>query len=430
MVLVKPNFFQSVIYTILLYCMLFTAPFKIGGFPFNGFLALRLVAFAYILFNWKTFLCFYRMFHKEISIIAIVVVYSLFIGFLRDETSIILSDLSSLFTIIIVPFFLIDYGRKIGVDSTDGIVKYMLIATLVASSTSIAALIFPGVDNFIRNVVIQMDRDNFLLGNESRGFGWGGALTSEYAYVLAIMCGVGLFYNKRGSWFKFVLPFVLIASIINARTGFIIAVLGLAVYFINVRKLWISVLILFISVLFYTYMYDVLAFVLKGRAEAYRWVTEFFENAEDFANGEIAAGNMEILLKSHIWFPQTVSGWIFGEGVDLFGSVNIYGRTIHSDIGFIRQLFYGGLIYCSLLYYLLIHVVRRLRKRNQKSLSLFVLLSFFIINFKNVFLLNTFSFGAFMLLYYAIYILGCEQYPYPKHPLPSYRKGKLYKIQN
>lgn len=398
--------------------MLYTAPFTLGGVRFSGFLALRLISILYVLLNFKEFRCFCKMFSKEMLLMLLIVGYSMFRSLLGD-ISLGVKDVSGLFTLVVMPFFLISLGRKIGIDSIERLVRYLLIATTFAVATSIVAFLVPPVHVFFRDVLIQIQEDDYLFENAFRGFGWGGGLTSEYAFVMAIMTVVGLIYNYKNKWFVLVVPFALIATLLNARTGFIIIIMGIIVYLIRSRRIGLSIAIIIIGIIVYSNISDIILLIFGEQENTYLWINGFIEYTNDYAHGDVSSGALSVLLSEMIWFPNNLVGWLLGEGISLFHGSQIYGYMMSSDIGFINQLFQGGLIYCALLYYLVLIICKRLKIRNQDILYLFVLLSFFIINFKGSFLFNTFSFGTIMLLYYGIYIFGSAQYKYPSHPIIS-----------
>ena len=139
---------------------------------------------------------------------------------------------------------------------------------------------------------------------------------------------------------------------------------------------------------------------MTGHNDAARqWILDGYYTVQDYSNGDYSSGVLGTLF-DEIYFPDTVFAWIIGYGESLFSSNSF---KIHSDIGFINQLFYGGLIYCGMLYTLVGRICRRIRRYYLKILSLFILSAFFIINFKGDFVFNTPSFGLTMLLYYTIF---------------------------
>ena len=79
-----------------------------------------------------------------------------------------------------------------------------------------------------------------------------------------------------------------------------------------------------------------------------------------------------------IIFPDTIFGMIFGTGKD------IYRATVHrSDIGYVQQIYFGGLVYLCLLlfaYYLIIK--KYFRAIRNKNIVIAIVLVILIANYK------------------------------------------------
>lgn len=76
---------------------------------------------------------------------------------------------------------------------------------------------------------------------------------------------------------------------------------------------------------------------------------------------DVQSSNIEI-LQNMIVYPSDLGEWIFGKGESIFG---ISGQN--SDIGYIIQLNYGGIIYCILLAFFFFLIVYRLFKMGIKK---------------------------------------------------------------
>ena len=140
----------------------------------------------------------------------------------------------------------------------------------------------------------------------------------------------------------------------------------------------------------------------------------------DIISGKGSSGTLNSLLKYHLFFPQELFGILFGEAKYVFGS----GSTIHhSDIGYIRLLFYGGIFYSLLKYgsFTLLFFKSILLKKKEKYVVIFLLLIFvgmMVAQFKG----NIFSSNPAFRLVFFIFIFTLVE----KKLKPSFKNKKNY----
>jgi hypothetical protein len=91
-------------------------------------------------------------------------------------------------------------------------------------------------------------------------------------------------------------------------------------------------------------------------------------------------GTVDALTGSFIVWPEGID-WIFGSGE------NIFNRSYRpSDEGWFIDLNWGGLVYCILLYNIVVMYVRQLKWKRDKKFILFFIFAFLIINTKGKFI--------------------------------------------
>ncbi len=406
----SPSIWQKSFFVILLYSTIFSPPLAIGGVHFYFGWLLWPISLWYLLNNRKEFSRFRKCFSTEILLIILIMAYSLFRGLLGGDLNLAINDLMGAMSLILIPFFYLGYGKKIGIDSVDDLTKYILIAVTLGVSSTILALLIPSVDDFIRNVFIQYREGE--LGNELkfRGFGLGSNMTSFYSFCIGMAVVFSFIYGKREKWFKWIILFALIACLVNARTGAIVAIIGIFIYFLFSKNYIGLIVASIVGVILYIYIYDILGFFLGE--ESMEWIGVFLDQMEAMVSGDTSEGGLDYFTQDMAISPHSIMGWIFGYGISPFGGATIEGKYYFSDMGFVIQLFYGGLIFCVLLYSLVLKICFRLWKIKQKSFSVFLLATFLIINFKGRFLFATPGFALALLLFYAVASLGSKQQPY------------------
>ena len=275
--------------------------------------------------------------------------------------------------------------------------------------------------SFIRNVFIQYREEE--LGNilKFRGFGLGSGMTSFYPFCIGMIIVFSFIYGKNEKWFKWIIIFALIACLVNARTGVLVAIVGILIHYMFSKQYLNFIIITVIGIIGYVYIYDILSLFLSE--ESVDWIGVFINQMEAMASGDTSEGGLDYFTQDMAITPDSTMGWIYGYGISPFGGATINGKYYFSDMGFVIQLFYGGIIYCTLLYLLVLRVCIRLWGMRQKTFSIFLFVTFLIINFKGRFVFATPGFALSLLLYYAVAIYGSIQNPYyPKNNVIRLKK--------
>lgn len=175
-------------------------------------------------------------------------------------------------------------------------------------------------------------------------------LSSDYTYATPIFHGfvavVMMLFAIEYHW-KYILyiPFVIIAIMLNGRTGIIIFLVGLSlIIFSYLRKtnkiikvLFYAFVLLFVGILGFT-------FLEKLAPSTYTWIINGIKEITGFLldgekNGTIAA------LDNAFYFPKGIYFYI-GEGHRVYRQ----SGYVHSDIGYVNDMFLGGVIYIVVLY--------------------------------------------------------------------------------
>lgn len=213
---------------------------------------------------------------------------------------------------------------------------------LSSISITLLCIIFPSLNYYIKNVLtIQPDVLNEMF---FRGFGLSGSLTSGYGTVLVVFI-VFLFYN---GYFKnkvnyLIVPLALIAMIVNARTALIAALACIMLRFMFNPQKGAKILMVVLVLLTLIPSIEDLPFLSY---ETKWYIQEFFYEIQDMFMGTSNASynTSEVLFERMLVWPRNLFEWILGRGYNLFADANE-----ETDIGFLRQLNYGGLIYLILI---------------------------------------------------------------------------------
>lgn len=271
---------------------------------------------------------------------------------------------------ILITYFL----SVIIVKNNINIVTILLSASSVAATISCLCLFVPVFDSFIRTIQIEYTEVNSQI--VFRAYGLAQGLNFDYGVIQGLIFGIGLFNLKSNRWYILFIPFVIISILINARTGFIVVILAIVSYFISnksYKSLLAGFLIFSLLGLTYKSLKDLIP------TDTYLWIEEFFLELGDavFGTNNAQYNTNETLREMLIW-PNDIQSWIFGTGHSLFRVKS----GAHSDVGYINQLAYGGLIYVSLLYYMSYLFIKKSKFYIPKNLFLFLLISVMLVNIK------------------------------------------------
>ena len=239
------------------------------------------------------------------------------------------------------------------------VVQCLFALVMLASSGIRAAILAKTATGIIQN--------QFIYGERLYG------ISSDYTFftpiyhslmgLVAIYMGMNL--GKKYYWF---LPFCVFIIVLNGRTGLITLAFGFALMLVkrmlsSVRGLFQVVLIIILSV---TFIILGLAFLQSIQPDTYTWIVSGFEDTFALVVEGSKQGNYEQLTGSFLMFPSQLLDWVFGYGVRVYGgnASNIWFGT--SDIGFINDLFMGGIIYMALLYGTIIASLTACHKKSGK----------------------------------------------------------------
>ncbi|MBR2628290.1 MAG: hypothetical protein IKD24_01270 [Alistipes sp.] len=304
-----------------------------------------------------------------ISLYALMVSFTSFIAVTLNETRdyTYVSYIISMWVWLSAAFVAVKYMRTVhGYISVELVCNYLIAVCVFQCVSALIIDAFPVVKNFALAYIADLGPTEMELMKETgRLFGFGAALDpagSRFAAVLTIIVFMAtrLAATNRNKYLVgYILAFIFIAIVGNmiARTTTVGVIIALAflLYSIGLHRMAISkstgriilwfVGILVVAVPLLTILYhtneqfhDNIRFAFEG----------FFSLAE---KGRWEVGSNEI-LKNMIVFPDNLKTWLIGDGymLDPTGVDPYYtgpdwgGYYQATDIGYLRFIFYSGLI--------------------------------------------------------------------------------------
>lgn len=316
-------------------------------------------------------------------------------------------------TVSLITFLFYNYRFNV-----EEVLKIILNAAFIQALISIGMFLFPELrqwffNSFYENIIT----DNYLSAlYQDRGYGYSQSLLFAMPVTQGFLATVAfLLFIKKSPFYFIYIPFLLFSATINARTGLMVFFIGcIVILVLNISKLrltsFVKILLFIILLSFLT----PLSFSVIGSQSKFMkgWVASAFKETIDFLNGNQtgyyeAANNM-------LFFPENEKLFT-GIGENYYTYTYIGG--MRSDIGYVNDLFLGGIFFVILLYgsiiFLMISSIRK-REFYLQNLILLMIITTFIVNIKgfafrqNVFM-NLFFLLLFIIVYYGFKSKAEEQ---------------------
>ncbi|MGE8204712.1 hypothetical protein ACQKP0_09115 [Heyndrickxia sp. NPDC080065] len=271
---------------------------------------------------------------------------------------------------------------------------------------SVLAFLIPEIQSWVINRMLSYGYDNVIIGlSQHRMFG----LSYTFPYSMPIVQGViaclsiYMGINKNAKYFIFT-PFIIFSGIINARISIVIIAIGIVLILLASLKLKLNkkykIIIAFFA--FMILLNPISNIIQKNSSDTFNWLEDGLDQLINLYHGDISGAYTSYITdKSNYNLP---------DGLKLFFGTServIRGSsTYQSDVGYINDIWLGGVFYALTLYsYLLIKLnkIRVSLNRRQIDGTLVSLFLVFVIIFSN-FKGTIFGVNEFINLFYLIYI--------------------------
>lgn len=285
--------------------------------------------------------------------------------------------------------------------------KLLLVVAFIQSLISLLAFLVPSFKQAMMHIFYY---NQFVIGEKAfiankRIFGFTMGFTYAMPVVQGFMAFVAFVYAIIESR-KYIIyiPFLLFSASVNARVGLLVFLISTAIFLllyipnsnlkIALRALKVIALALFGFVL-------VIYFIGNQSPEIKYWILSAYEEIKVFLFGE-SMGYFSA-LERFIFFPKGID-LALGAGRDYFHEQHPIYRS-STDVGFVNDLFLGGIVFTVLLYSSIIKLYLSGRCKNSVELRYFpiiiVLLSL-ILNIKGY----AFRFNEFTNLFVLISVFA------------------------
>ena len=286
------------------------------------------------------------------------------------------------------------------------LLDHLLITGTVMALTAVAAFLIPAVNEFFTEIMVSYGIPYSVKLAPYRNFGLAANLTSTASYALAMISGIAFYRAVRGKplW---LIPFVLMAfgANINSRASIVLIPVGIAAA--GAGALWSRDRKMILRFFAFAVPAAALAYFGLGavrwvNARTYQWLTAGIQQIGSFAAGgetnvEAAAGSAdgyfgELKLMFRPGFLPGGTDLVFGAGRSISDGIE---NGIHSDVGFVNDVWRGGLVYLFGIIALYLRTLwqmarsRTIRRHDGVFLALMLLGVFVITNIKGSFFIHS-----------------------------------------
>lgn len=376
---------------ICLYIYLYNPIFQALGFGLIK--VLLVISIFYFVYN-KTARNYLLNFKSEFLILFFIILYILPFVLLGDGTAKVIPYqhfiwfLESFF----IPVFLMFAFKSIFTNVSH--IKIFVIIGFIASLISIYLLVNPSINIWVRSSLIVDTLDVIHTDLDFRGFSLSEGSSFDYGIMQGIILSICLLNLRKSLLYAIPILPLFISILFNARIGFAVVIITLILMFVNKRLNFKAIVGTAVVSLIAFQIYNTSNFVNQNDS-GLEWGLSFFEDTFDFIKGESSGSNYDVLSDDMLFFPTNVINIIIGEGRLVFGL-----DSGGSDIGYVNQIFAGGILYLLFLLLFLFYLYRKYKIfSNDKLFFSILFLSLIVVNIKgNAFYVSV-GFTRFIMLF-------------------------------
>ena len=224
-------------------------------------------------------------------------------------------------------------------------------------------------------------------------------------YGISFLAMIFLAFSKNSSLYKYKILYyvclliILIAGILSARTFFIILIVSITYLFYVLYKKRKRKLIFYFIISgiigLILFLMGITSLLDSEYGKTFAWAFEWYVNMKD--TGTANTGSTEV-LRSMYFLPTEMKTWIIGDAIFTTEDGSFYKRT---DVGYLRNLFYWGIIGSIVFYYIQYKYCKLVfNNASTKTVVWFciaILMCFYVYNTKEFWHAN---------LYWALFLAG------------------------
>lgn len=359
----------------------------------------------YIFFNFRYIKKNYRSVLNQYFIWLLLFIYILLVALCNNNQPSFLRSMLYILASVIPSSIMIASLMKKKEYDIHYFIDTILYAGLVQSIISLVSFFNRDIKNTFINLMISsglfQDDAYTLFSRNLRFFGFSTGLTYGMPSVQGFLAIIALYLavnNKQSLKYYFMIPFFAFSGIINARSSLIIIGIGIiAIIFSlpagNTAK---KIIRIFVIAILATVLIFFGTNVLRSISpNTYIWIEEGLSQIKMFFYGDTSSGYFSYVADNDRWSLPSGLNLLFGYGIRVLNTNKLGFQT---DIGYINDMYFGGIVYMTILYILIIKYSLSLKNVDdtpniglRRFLCISFIVSFIVLNVKGyVFDLNNF----------------------------------------
>lgn len=387
----KPTRILSYLFFIfVLYIYIYNPIFQIIGF---GLVKVLLIISIIYLILTKQILIIPKLFPKELFILLLIVCYIFPITSLIGDGSaddLVYTHIVWFLECFCIPLFLYNvFYRKMKTETID---KWLVIVGTIASLVTLFLIVNPSINQTVRSEIIVDTLDLTDVDWSFRGYSIAESSAFIYGVVQGMILAICFFSIRKSTLYIVPVLFIFVSILFNARTGIAITLVALLLLIIMTDfKSKSKLIFIFALFLIVFSLFDVKRFTDNNQVTL-EWGMNFFEQTFGLLlNKNNDSMTYDVLFGDMFVLPEKEINFIFGEGI----------RKISSDMGYVNQMFSGGLVYLFLLFSLILYMSKRYYRFTKNLMyTVFFLLVLLIANTKGEGLIISTGFTRIIGLFY------------------------------
>lgn len=282
----------------------------------------------------------------------VISIYSGFVAFANDASVFSAVYSMGMMALEVIPIAFCFSIKYITGNYKMAFVDIVLWAGTLQGIISLATFIIPSFKQLIINNMLSYGYNTVVSKMAGwRMYGWSYTLAFAMPIVQALLAVVAFYLGiRKKSHYLFYVPLLIFSSVVNARVGIVVIVLGILFVIIDSFNVSIFKAVRAIAVVGCVIWLISLALPLieKSSPETYEWVTSGTDDIIDFLRGSDYSSDSYfnyISDKNKFEAPGGLRT-VFGAG-----RTTTRGNTEYlSDVGYINDIWLGGIVYILMLY--------------------------------------------------------------------------------
>lgn len=349
---------------------------------------------------------------KEVLFASIMILYLFTVLLINGKENLLVAYVFLIIVFEIIPISYVILFLLKRIKGLDYFSDLLIHVSFLQSLIAILTFSFPFLQSFVINIMIMYGYNDIIIRlSEHRMYGY----TYTFPYSMPIVQGaigalaIYMAINKNFKYFIFA-PFILFSGLINARIAIVIFFIALGLILIhsislNFKNVTKMLIILSISLLIISPTAKVIE---EYSPNTYLWLKDGVTDIQNLFYGDTSGNYASYVTDERNYKLPEGTALIIGTSEKVIRGNSIYT----SDVGYINDVWVGGLIYAFAIYSYLLIILFRIRKllnsqnMNGTLVSIILLSILVFSNIKG----TIFGVNEFITLFYLISLFSISSY--------------------